>query len=75
MNIEQIKKDWEQHCKDYGATPITQDIFRNITLTIKECKQNEIIVRYDGISFLIEKHNYYKLFTTFYEKLMEASDE
>lgn len=74
-NIEQIKKDWEKHCKGYDVTPIIQDIFKNVTLTTKHNRRSEIIVRYGCKYLLIEDNRDYKLFTSFYEKLIGANED
>ncbi|QDP49777.1 MAG: hypothetical protein Unbinned6284contig1004_46 [Prokaryotic dsDNA virus sp.] len=82
MNIEQIKKDWEQHCKEYG---FKSDIDHNsngcLYLTTKEHSQGVIKIfrRINELVFTNLKNGYseeqYKLFTTFYTKLMEQDNE
>lgn len=75
MSIEKIKKDWGQHSKNYGAQIIGQ---KNGDFVLTNEMSYSYILLSKG---LIELHllddrckETYKLFTTFYEKLMKALD-
>lgn len=98
MNIEQIKKDWEQHCKEYGFKPkiytesmgtssLIGDKNMVVLKVLSHSSNNAIkiipdlvtIIKNDRVeSFFMQLISYdteFKLFTTFYEKLVEASNE
>ena len=83
MNIEQIKKDWEQHCKEYGVKAEISKMnacWDNIkgyyyTLRVESYFENELVIyffnnkaRKNTCTLHIENLDNYKLFTTFYEK-------
>lgn len=93
MNIEQINKDWEAHCNEYGFKPYiylesmcTSSFTDSRSMTILKTSNNSnnaikiipdivSVIETNAIeSFFMQLLSYdksYKLFTTFYEKLME----
>jgi len=92
-NIEQIKKDWEQHCEEYGFKVIIQNIDNHLwkakRLHINESTDEQVkdeVTSYSMTSIAIDLNSnhigyidsldskYYKLFTSFYEKLMQEND-
>lgn len=82
MNIEQIKKEWVAHCKEYNVKALCMEtvLYDNselINLHIKEHLPNvcNISIHNKKLIGIATTNQYYKLFTTFYEKLMEQEDE
>ena len=82
MNIEQIKKDWEQHCEEFGCTPYIfglEGIEINLSTTgfegymLNVSEDNRITIKPNGI---IENPSTHYVYCAFYEKLMKGeSDE
>lgn len=87
MNIEQIKKDWEKHCEEYGFQAVFEQ-YQEITNhngiwfkiekeTFGSYNKSCIYINLTTKSLSLDTSNYkeIKLFITFYEKLMEQDNE
>ncbi len=80
MNIEKIKKDWEQHCKHmehcgvYSRVAELSDNYLEFSLGSNNMLVDLEYIQATKINCYASDDMEMKLFTTFYEKLMEASD-
>ena len=83
MNIEQIKADWIKHCKEYGFKGLivnsdTRDVFPYYFVIegsggYKNCIAIGTHLRDDAM--ICHNFKYYKCLATFYEKLLQASED
>lgn len=83
MNIEQMKKDWQEHCKEYGFEGFFISRNTGFVLMSNNIENNTQVYSGNKIEYFksneamylhckdTENLDNYKLFTIFYEKLME----